>query len=126
MVLISILGKLKGLYINFSSKFLGHFENFEVRYHVDPGYPGGGRGGGATGGPHAPQVRSRREKFDREVTDRMTRRTRGGGGGGGGGHAHGHHHHHQGPPPDQRWVWREASGPGGGGGGGANPPQTKR
>lgn len=46
--------------------FAGHFENFEVRYHVDPRYSL--RGGG--------QDRSRREKFEREVSERVQRRPR--------------------------------------------------
>ncbi|KAG0720389.1 Zinc finger CCCH domain-containing protein 18 [Chionoecetes opilio] len=43
----------------------GHFENFEVRYNVDPRM--GLRGG---------QERSRRDKFDREVSERIQRRPR--------------------------------------------------
>lgn len=49
----------------------GHFENFEVRYNVDPRYM---RGGG--------QDRSRREKFEREVSERVQRRPRTTSGGG--------------------------------------------
>ncbi|XP_068213117.1 zinc finger CCCH domain-containing protein 18-like isoform X18 [Palaemon carinicauda] len=44
----------------------GHFENFEVRYHVDPRYSM--REGG--------QDRSRREKYEREVSERTNRRSR--------------------------------------------------
>ncbi|XP_064101845.1 zinc finger CCCH domain-containing protein 18-like [Macrobrachium nipponense] len=44
----------------------GHFENFEVRYHVDPRYSM--REGG--------HDRSRREKYEREVSERTSRRSR--------------------------------------------------
>ncbi|XP_066950142.1 zinc finger CCCH domain-containing protein 18-like isoform X6 [Macrobrachium rosenbergii] len=44
----------------------GHFENFEVRYHVDPRYSI--REGG--------HDRSRREKYEREVSERTSRRSR--------------------------------------------------